>query len=219
MKGKVNWDYYYIFSDFSKDESRKMKKTDIRSGERDFLVVQMVKNLSAMRETWVWSLGWEDPLEQEMATYSSILGWRILWTEEPGRLQSMGSQRVGHNRVTNTSTFFFKRYSSNLEAKNSRIRKTFSQVVWTLLSVINYHSAIFMKITLSNQIFINIEGNWSGIMFKGKSIQSNLKVQRRNRLMIKWFINCSYMVEYILCKVHPVSQTQMRSFLLCNVRL
>ena len=53
MKGKVNWDYYYIFSDFSKDESRKMKKTDIRSGERDFLVVQMVKNLSAMRETWV----------------------------------------------------------------------------------------------------------------------------------------------------------------------
>ena len=91
-----------------------------------------VKNLPAMQETqdmWGQSLGQEDNPGEGMATHSSILGWRILWTEEPGRLQSMGSQRVGHNRVTNTSTFFFKRYSSNLEAKNSRIRKTFSQVV------------------------------------------------------------------------------------------
>ena len=51
----------------------------------------------AMQETQVQSLGWEDPLEKEMATHSSILAWRIPWTEEPGRLQSMGSQRVGHN--------------------------------------------------------------------------------------------------------------------------
>ena len=57
----------------------------------------MVKRLSAMRETWVWSLGWEDPLEKEMAAHSSILAWKIPWTEEPGRLQSMGSQRVGHD--------------------------------------------------------------------------------------------------------------------------
>ena len=57
----------------------------------------MVKNLSAMQETWVQSLGWEDPLEKEMATHSSILIWRIPWTEEPGRLQSMGSQKVGHD--------------------------------------------------------------------------------------------------------------------------
>ena len=61
------------------------------------LVAQMVKNLPAMQETWVQTLGREDPLEKEMATYSSILPWRIPWTEEPGRLQSMGSQRVGHN--------------------------------------------------------------------------------------------------------------------------
>ena len=53
-----------------------------------------------MRETWVWSLGQEDPLEKEMATHSSILAWIIPWTKEPGRLQSMGSQRVGHNWVT-----------------------------------------------------------------------------------------------------------------------
>jgi len=50
-----------------------------------------------MWETWVQSLGWEDPLEKEMATHSSILAWRIPWTEEPGGLQSTGSQRVGHD--------------------------------------------------------------------------------------------------------------------------
>ena len=64
----------------------------------------MVKNLPALWETWVRSLGWEDPLERGMATHSSILAWRLPWTEEPGGLQSMGSQRVGHDRVTNTHT-------------------------------------------------------------------------------------------------------------------
>ena len=59
---------------------------------RAFLVVQLVKNPPAMRETWVWSLGWEDPLEKGKATHSSILAWRSPWTEEPGRLQSMGLQ-------------------------------------------------------------------------------------------------------------------------------
>ena len=57
----------------------------------------MVKSLPAVRETQVQSLGQEDPLEEEMAIHSSILAWRIPWTEEPGRLQPMGSQRVGHN--------------------------------------------------------------------------------------------------------------------------
>ena len=61
------------------------------------LVAQMLKNLPAMHETWVRSLGWEDPLEEGMATHSSILAWRIRWTEEPGGLQSMGLQRVRHN--------------------------------------------------------------------------------------------------------------------------
>ena len=69
------------------------------------LVAQTVKNLPAMQETWVQSLGWDDALEKGMATYSSILAWRIPWTEEPGRPQSMGSQRVGHNWPTNTITF------------------------------------------------------------------------------------------------------------------
>ena len=61
------------------------------------LVAQRAKNLPAKQETWVWSLGWEDPLEKRMATHSSILVWRIPWTEEPGGLQSMGSQRVRYN--------------------------------------------------------------------------------------------------------------------------
>ena len=61
------------------------------------LVAQMVKNLPSMPETWVRSLGWEDPLEKGMATHSSILSWRIPGAEEPGGLQSMGSQRVRHD--------------------------------------------------------------------------------------------------------------------------
>ena len=72
------------------------------------LVAQMVKNLLAMQkkqENWVRSLGQEDPVEKGMATYSSISAWRIPRTEEPGRLQSMGLQRVRHNRGTKTFTF------------------------------------------------------------------------------------------------------------------
>ena len=61
----------------------------------DSLVAQMVKSLPAVQETQVQSLGREDPLEKEMATHSSILAWKTLWMEEPGRLQSMGSQSVG----------------------------------------------------------------------------------------------------------------------------
>jgi len=62
------------------------------------------KRLPAMRETRVGSLGWQDPLEKEMATHSSILAWKIPWTEEPGGRQSMGSRRVGHDLATNTHT-------------------------------------------------------------------------------------------------------------------
>ena len=61
------------------------------------LVAQMVMNLPATQETAVQSLGWEDPLEKEKATHSSILAWKIPWTEQPGRLQSTGSQRVRHD--------------------------------------------------------------------------------------------------------------------------
>ena len=71
------------------------------------IVAQMVKSLPAVRETQVRSLDQEDPLEKEMATHSSILVWKIPWMEEPGQLQSEGSQRVGHNWTTSLSFFFF----------------------------------------------------------------------------------------------------------------
>ena len=77
-----------------------MWKTDAKSINTRVmasLVPLLVKNLHAVQETGVRSLGREDPLEKEMATHSSILTWKISWTEEPGGLQSMGSQRVGHN--------------------------------------------------------------------------------------------------------------------------
>ena len=79
-------------------------------------MAQRLRHLPGMRESRVRSLGWEDPLEKEMATHSSILAWRIVWTEEPGGLQSMGSQRVGHNQVTSTNTMDH----GNSEIENAR---------------------------------------------------------------------------------------------------
>ena len=74
---------------------------------RASLVAQMVKNLPVIRETWIQSLGWKDLLENGISTHSSIFVWRILRTEEPGELQSMGSQRVEHDRRTDTFMFTF----------------------------------------------------------------------------------------------------------------
>ena len=72
-----------------------------------FFMAQMAKNLPMMQETRVQSLGQEDPPEKEMATHSSVLAWRSLWTEEPGWLQSTGRQRGGRTRATNTNTQIF----------------------------------------------------------------------------------------------------------------
>ena len=68
------------------------------------LVAQMVKNLPALQETWVQSSGWKDPLMKRMASYSSTLAWEIPWIQEPGGLQSMGPQRIGHDSATSTHT-------------------------------------------------------------------------------------------------------------------
>ena len=85
----------------------------------------MVKCLSAMRETRVRSLGREDPLEKEMAAHSSILAWKIPRTEEPGRLQSMGSQRVGHDGETSLSLSYTKAMPHNAKV----IHLTYSREV------------------------------------------------------------------------------------------
>ena len=75
----------------------KHSQVEFIAGMKGSLVAQTVKRLSMMRETRVRSLGWEDPLEKEMAIHSSTIAWKIPWTKEPGRLQSMGSQRVVHD--------------------------------------------------------------------------------------------------------------------------
>ena len=74
-----------------------LRKNKLEGFSLGFPVAQTVKCLPAVWETWVQSLGWENPLEKEMATHSSTLAWKIPWTEEPSRLRSMGSQRVEHN--------------------------------------------------------------------------------------------------------------------------
>ena len=76
-------------------------------------MAQRLKRLLGMWETQVRSLGREDPLEKEMATHSSTLAWKIPWREEPGRLQSMGSQRVGHRRLSDFTSLHFKRSSAS----------------------------------------------------------------------------------------------------------
>ena len=83
------------------------------------LIAKSVKNLPSGQETWVWSLGWEDPLEKEMATHSSIFAWRIPWTDEPGRLHIVhGVARVGHDLATKERerwlTFLFLKCSPNI---------------------------------------------------------------------------------------------------------
>ena len=77
-----------------------VSELDMTEATQHALVAQKVKKMPAMRETWVRSLGWENPLEKGMATHSSILGWEIPWTEDPGRLPSTGSQRVRYNLAT-----------------------------------------------------------------------------------------------------------------------
>jgi len=83
------------------------------------LVAHSVKNLPEVQETRVQSLGWEDPLEKEMATHSNILAWKISWPEEPGGLQSMGSQRVAHDWETNT--YLYVEYKCNYLQNRNRL--------------------------------------------------------------------------------------------------
>ena len=85
----------------------------------------MVKNLPVRQETRVQFLGWQVPLEKGMAIHSSILAWRIPWTEKPGGLQSVGLQRVGHDRVTNTRIYFI--LCLYLDPKNQEILKSINQ--------------------------------------------------------------------------------------------
>ena len=88
---------FYIFTDRLSSVLCSESLSSLMSGSGAFLMAQLAKNPPAMWETWVRCLGQEDPLEKGMVTHSSILAWRITWTEEPGRLQSIGLQRVEHD--------------------------------------------------------------------------------------------------------------------------
>ena len=97
----IQWACIYILPTCKEsDMTERLNWTELT---RASLVAQMVKRLSAMQESQVWSQGWEDLLEKEMAAHSSTLAWKIPWTLEPGRLPSMGSQRLGHNWATSLS--------------------------------------------------------------------------------------------------------------------
>ena len=97
-------------SPWGRTESDTTEATELQHVFLGFPCGSAGKNLPAIWETWVWSLGWEDPLEKGKATHYSIFAWRIPWTEEPGRLQSLVSKRVRHNSVTNTFTFIDRVY-------------------------------------------------------------------------------------------------------------
>ena len=111
----------------------KLCKLKIMIYEDFSLAAQRIKHLPAMQETWIWSLGREDPLEKEMATHSSILAWRIPWTEEPGRLQSMGSQRVRYNWATSLSFFFFLSFFLWLSSGQESDLPLHGAGVWSLV--------------------------------------------------------------------------------------
>ena len=106
--------------------------------ERASLVAQMVKSLPAMQETRVWFLGGEDPLEKEMAAHSSTLAWKIPWMEEPGGLQSMGSQRIGHDWVTSLSFLSFRVKGIHWGLEKSHIHMhthTQDEIAWDLWAI------------------------------------------------------------------------------------
>ena len=140
-----------------------------------------------MQETWVWSLGQGDPLEKERATHSSILAWEIPWTEDPGRLQFMGSQRVGHNWVTNTHTHnsllvvsFANIFSHSADCLF--ILSVVSSAVQKLLHVIRFHlfnscfiSFVFGDRGEKNSAVIYVRVFCPGFLWEFYDIQSTFR--------------------------------------------
>ena len=119
------------------------------------LVSHTVKRLPTMRETQVQFLGREDPLEKEMATHYSILAWKIPWTEDPGRLQSMGSQRVRHDWVTSLHFTLWSNYSTRMYLPKRKERKESLYLYKDLYT--NVHSSFICNSSKleTNQMSIN----------------------------------------------------------------
>ena len=117
---------------------------------RAFLLDQRLKHLPAMRETWVRSLSWEAPLEKEMATHSSILAWRILWREEPSRLQSTGSQRVGHDWATSLSFRLHHRIANQIKNTLTEIKTGY---IWFFNYIPDTDFYFYRATTTTNRYF------------------------------------------------------------------
>ena len=115
----------------------------VNSQDLTSLVAQMVKHLFTMWETRVRSLGWEDPLEKEMAIHSRTIAWKIPWTEEPGGMLSMGSQRVGHNWATSIQSVSFRRDWLDLLAVQGTLKRL-PQHHSSKASILHY-SAFFIR--------------------------------------------------------------------------
>ena len=102
-----------------------------------------------MQETRVWSLGWEDPLEKEMGTHSNILAWKTPWTDEPGRLQSMGSQRVGYDWATSLSLSYYLKYSPLEVYSAYPLTVTSTKTHWQTNSASIHFSSLMWRLPLS----------------------------------------------------------------------
>ena len=127
--------------------------------------LQIDHHKPTMQETWVWSLGPEDPLQKGRATHSSMLAWRTPWTEEPGRLQSMGSQSVGHDWATNTLTlsisYIYVKFTPNTfpSEKWSAFLGSAGNVIltgsgWVCLTVINFFLPCISKVYIIYFLFV-----------------------------------------------------------------
>ena len=149
----------------------------------------MEKNPPAMQETQVWSLDPEDPLEKAMATPSSILASRILWTEEPGGLQSMGSQRVGHDWATNTFTLVLAlQYPVGGECKiwqafwGIYLLKLRCHIVWLTSSIVRNVSYVFFpkeKICFQKYMYFKRFLSYMSVHNARSSLQPCVKQQRK----------------------------------------
>ena len=165
-----------------------------------------------MRETWVQSLGWEDPLEEGMATYSSILARRIPWTEETGGLQFMGSQRVGHNWVTNTFTVSqsLLRFMSNelmMLSNQSHPLPTPSPPAFSL----SQHQGLFPV----SQLFRS--GGWSiGASASESALPMNIQgvvffsIDSFNPNTVFHTSNKTLFIAYLLCARHSFQASECR---------
>ena len=130
-------------------------------------MAQTVKRLSAMQETQVWSLGWEDPLEKEMAVHSSILAWKVPWMAEPGRLQSLGLLGVGHDWATSISVFSFHFYALEKEmAAHSSIIAW--KIPWTW-SLVGYRPCGRQELDAAEQLHFTSSLHHVTLLFKYSS--------------------------------------------------